>query len=206
MAIDHFLKHQRARTRTDWNFNILFDDQPQVAHYARQYRQPLDHAGLYPAVPGRWLHATVLRIGFIDAFSEDELLVVAARLEPKLAALKMPAFLLGQWWIWGGNPCIHFTPEDPLRELYDLVAEELVAVVGNDRLPQLSASFTPHVSLAYSKTYHDETGLFNAMQSTRVQAVPVRVNRLSLVKQHVRNHFYAWDIVKEIPVGQLRQP
>lgn len=203
MATDHFIKHKYARGRTDWNFNILFNDQPQVAAYAAQYHELLDHPGLYQSVPGRWLHATVLRVGFMEDFNEDEMLQVAARLKPKLAAMHMPDFLLGQWWIWGGNPCVHFTPEGPLNELFGIVVDELSAAFGKDRLPH-PLIFTPHITLAYSKTYNDEAGLFTQLQTKCIDAVPVQVNSLSLVKQRVVDEYYAWDLVKEIPVGQRR--
>lgn len=200
MATDHFIKHKWAKERTDWNFNILFNDQPQVANYAEQYKPLLDHAGLYQSVPGQWLHATVLRVGFLEDFTEAEMLEVAKRLEPKFASLQMPEFALGQWWLWGGNPCIHFTPEDPLNEMFRTLVTELTAVVGKERLPDLK--FTPHITLAYSKTYDDETGLFKQLQSKHIEAVPVRAKRVSLIKQHVIDNYYAWDIVREIPLGQ----
>ncbi len=180
-----------------------FNDQPQVAAYAAQYRGLLDHPGLHQPVPGPWLHATVLRIGFIEDFNQDEMLEVAARLEPKLAAMHMPDFLLGQWWIWGGNPCVHFTPEGPLNELFGIVVNELSAAFDKDRLPQ-ALTFTPHITLAYSKTYNDEIGLFNQLQTKGIDAAPVQVNSLSLVKQRVIDDYYTWDLVKEIPVGQRR--
>ena len=201
MAIDHFIKHKWAKERTDWNFNILFNDQPQVAAYAKEYKPLLNHAGLYQPVPGKWLHATVLRAGFLEDFTEAEMLEVAKRLEPKFAEMQMPEFLLGQWWLWGGNLCVHFTPEDPLNKMFNVLVSELTAVVGKDRLPQ-QLKFTPHITLAYSKTYDDEAGLFKQLEAKHVAAVPVRTKRVSLIKQHVIDNYYAGDIVKDIPLGQ----
>lgn len=149
-----------------------------------------------------WLHATILRVGFFDDFSEDEMLTVLHRLEPTLAAMKVPKLLLGQWWIWGGNPCVHFTPDEPLNAIFKEVLSEVSAVVGTDRLAQ-SLNFIPHITLAYSKTYSDKHGLFIQLQNQRIDAVPVRINRLSLIKQYVIDNYYAWDVIREIPVGQL---
>lgn len=202
MENDHFIRHRWARERADWNFNILFEDQPQVARYADQYAAALEHPGLYDPVPAAWLHATILRVGFFDDFSEDEMLTVLHRLEPTLAAMKVPKLLLGQWWIWGGNPCVHFTPDEPLNAIFKAVLSEVSAVVGTDRLAQ-SLNFMPHITLAYSKTYSDKHGLFIQLQNQRIDAVPVRINRLSLVKQYVIDNYYAWDVIREIPVGQL---
>ncbi|MGI9027946.1 MAG: 2'-5' RNA ligase family protein [Candidatus Saccharimonadales bacterium] len=201
MATDHFIRHKWAKTRTDWNFNILFNDQPQVAAYAQQFHYALKHPGLYQAVPSEWFHATLLRVGFLEDFSETEMLEVAKRLETKFAAIQMPEFLLGQWWLWGGNPCVHFTPEEPLNEMFKVLVDELTAVVGRDRLPG-ELKFTPHITLAYSKTYDDENGLFQQLQGVKAKAVPISVKRVSLIKQHVENNYYVWEVVKDIDLRQ----
>ncbi|MHA3019654.1 hypothetical protein ACXPWS_05210 [Mycobacterium sp. BMJ-28] len=201
MATDHFEKHKSARERTDWNFNVLFNDQPQVAQYAAQYGPMLNHPGLYQPILGEWLHATILRVGFVEDFSDKEMFEVARGIELKLAKIRVPDLLLGQWWIWGGNPCVHFTPEGPLQEIFNIVVGELRAVIGNDRLPY-PLTFTPHISLAYSKTYNDEAGLFRQLATTHFDAVPVQAKRLSLVKQHVRDNYYIWEVAKHLTLGQ----
>ena len=80
MAIDHFKKHAYQTNKVDWNFNILFNDQPQVAQTAKMYVQALSHPGLYPPIPAKWLHATILRIGLVDDYTKDELLAVTKQL------------------------------------------------------------------------------------------------------------------------------
>lgn len=201
MAADHFIKHPLARERTDWNFNILFNDQPQVAAYVEQYRPLLDHSGLYQAVPSEWLHATILRVGFLEDFTEEEMLELAKRLEPKLSSLKVPELMLGQWLLYGGNPCVHFTPEDPLTEVFTAVSDEVASTLGKNRF-KAPTKFTPHITLAYSKSYDDEADLFKQLESKQIKAVPVRAEQLSLIKQHVENNYYVWEIVKDIEIGQ----
>lgn len=202
MATDHFITHRRQQGRVDWNLNILFNDQPQVAAYAARYHEALQHPGLYKPVPGKWLHATVLRIGFFDDFSEAEMLEYAARLEARFANIRMPEFLLGQWWIWGGNPCVHFTPRDPMKEMFAIVMEELTALVGVDRLPD-KQYMTPHITLAYSKSYDDEVGLHRQLEEVSAPAVPVRAKSVSLIKQWIVDHHYEWEVIKEIPLHQI---
>lgn len=201
MAIDHFVTHQRQQGRADWNLNILFNDQSQVAEYAAKYYQALQHHGLYEPVPSEWLHATVLRIGFFDDFSEVEMLEYASRLEARFEDIQMPEFLLGQWWIWGGNPCVHFTPRDPMMRMFSIVMEELTALVGADRLPD-KQRLTPHITLAYSKSYEDEIELHRQLETVSAPAVSVRAKRLSLIKQWIVDHHYEWEVVKDIPLNQ----
>ncbi|MFI5271026.1 MAG: 2'-5' RNA ligase family protein [Candidatus Saccharimonadales bacterium] len=204
MAIDHFIKHKAQVGRTDWNFNILFNDQPQVAELVSKYAPLLQHPGLHKPVPDEWLHATVLRVGFLEEFTEAEMLAVVAKLEPKFAIMQMPKLMLGQWWLWGGNPCLHFTPDDPLKGVYDCLIEAVVAVVGEDRWQnQWSDRFMPHITLAYSKTYDDEIGLYKQLQSKSLEGVEIRANNFSLIKQQIVDDYYAWEVVKDLPIGQI---
>ena len=204
MAIDHFIKHKEQIGRTDWNFNFLFNDQLQVAELATQYAPLLEYDGLHKPVPAQWLHATLLRIGFLEEFSEDEMLKVAALLELKLSGMKLPPFMLGQWWLWGGNPCLHFTPDDPLKEIYDCLLEALATILGNSskRKNLWPNRFMPHVTLAYSKTYDSEVGLYKQLQSKPIKGVELRINSVSLIKQRIVDDYYAWEILKDIKIGQ----
>jgi 2'-5' RNA ligase len=201
MATDHFIAHPRSRECTDWNFNILFNDQPKVGTYVKQYKSALKHPGLYETVPGEWLHATVLRVGLLEDFSEKEMLETAERLEQKLANLSLPQLLLGQWFIWDGNPCLHITPDTQLQEVLRLIVEALNETVGKNRAPQ-KQSFTPHVTLAYSKAYDDELGLYKQLEGQHIKSLKIRANSVSLIKQHVENDYYVWDIVKTLALGQ----
>lgn len=73
MSTDHFQKHNYQAGKVDWNFNLIFDDQPQVAAMVSQYAKPLDQPGLYPPVPAKWLHATILRVGTTDEYTKAEM-------------------------------------------------------------------------------------------------------------------------------------
>lgn len=203
MATDHFIRHPDSRERTDWNFNILFDDQPQVAAHAAQFEPLLDNPGLYEPVPGRWLHATVLRAGFLEEFSEEEMLETATKLEPKLAAFRLPQLTLGQVFMWDGNPCLHITPDGELQEVLRSIIGTLNEVAGEDRVPQ-KTGFIPHITLAYSKSYDDEADVHKRLQAAGIAGLAMRANSLSLIKQHVENDYYVWDVVKDLPIGQAQ--
>ena len=200
MAIDHFDKYRFQQNRIDWNFNILFNDQPQVAELASKYEPLLEHPGLHKPVPGEWLHATVLRVGFLEEFTEAEMLETATLLEQKITEIKMPELMLGQWWLWGGNPVLHITPDDQLQQLFRALIAALTEIVGKERLPE-KLQFIPHITLAYSKTYDDEIGLYKRLQDNPIPGVLVRAQRLSLIKQWIEDDYYRWDIVKEIPLS-----
>lgn len=202
MAVNHFKKWGFQTNRVDWNFNILFNDQPQVVELARQYGPLIKHLGLHKPVPGQWLHATVLRVGFLEDFTDAEMLAVAEDLKPKLAAMKIPQLMLGQWWLWNGGPVLHITPDLQLQEMFGFLLDSLTKVVGRDRLPT-KPQFIPHITLAYPKTYDDELDLYRQLQSHPIEGTEIRAKRLSLIKQHIEDDYYAWEIMKDIPIGQV---
>lgn len=234
MAFDHFIKHQYSRERVDWNFNILFNDQPQAAELANRYRPLIKHPGLYEPVPREWLHSTILRVGFLEEFSESEMSDVVKVLESKLTNLEVPELFLGQrWWLWNGGPVLSITPKKELQELFQHVLDSLTSVVGRDRLPALTIAserqpmktldrvlkkfsatvgrerlpvrfqFIPHVTLAYPKSYRNEFELFKQLRSRPVEGVAIRAKRLSLIKQRVKNNYYVWEVVKDLPIKSI---
>lgn len=204
MARDHFERHAALDGRADWNFNILFSDQPQAAELAAAYDKHLDNPALYPPIPGKWLHMTVLRAGYIADFTAEEMPAVHEALAPKLAAMRLPELTLGPWWLWsGGGPVLHVTPEAYMANVYEVVVESLRKVVGKSRLPELKP-FIPHVTLAYNRDYdHAEEARLRAQLSENpVEPAKFRAHTLSSIKQEQTPPFYVWEIIKELPIGQ----
>lgn len=202
MALDHFEKHSYQKGKTDWNFNIVFNDGPQVAQMAQEYAKLLTHPGLYPPIPSQWLHATVLRIGTTDKYTAPEIIQVAEKLEPQLAKLSLPEFLLGPWWIWSGNPVLHITPEAPLVELFNLTLATVEEVVGRKRAPRPSR-FIPHVTLAYSRAYNGEKEVHNQLSSQHIRSTAFKANKLYLVKQKPTDSYYTWKVIKVLKIGGI---
>ena len=85
MAIDHFLLRHIKDNQVDWNFNVVFEGQPAVAEMSKQYAPAIQHPGLYKPIPPQWMHATILSLGTVEDFTEQEVQAVAAKLEPILA-------------------------------------------------------------------------------------------------------------------------
>lgn len=202
MATDHFVKHSYQKGHIDWNFNVLFNSQPQVAQMAEQYAPVLDHPGLYSVAPP-WLHSTILRVGFLEDYTEQEMRAVAKALEPKLAALQLPEFVFDSWWLWGGNVILHITPDDQFGKIYDVLIEELKGVVGSQRFATSPhGHFIAHTSLAYSRTYDQERAIHQRLSEHPIKSVAFNATHLSLIKQWPTDGHYEWEIVEEIPIGR----
>lgn len=200
MAEDHFIKHPHPPGEEDWNFNVVFNDQPQVAEMVAKYAKLLDHRGLYPPIPGEWLHATILRVGTTDEYTEAEMMQVAQALEPKLAAMKLPEFQLGLWWMWGGTPVLHIAPEDPLETVFDLIMAEIKKVVGGARMPR-PTRFIPHVTLAYTLKHDQADEIYKKLVENPIPPVAFTVTHMPLIKQRIVDAHYEWDVVKNLKIG-----
>jgi len=85
---------------------------------------------------------------------------------------------------------------------FDRLLKTLSKTAGRDRLPA-TLQFISHVTLAYPKTYHGELELIKRLRSHPVADVNVRAKKLSLIKQNVKDDYYVWETVKELPIGQM---
>ena len=202
MAQDHFQKHDTFQGKVDWNFNLIFDDQPQVAELTKEFGQLIDHPGLYPPVPTKWLHATVLRAGVVSEFTEEEMLAVVMLLKSSLSEVEFPEFMLGHWWLWGGNVVLHIAPEDPLQKLFSLVVKTMESVVGKDRMPTPD-KFIPHITLAYCRAYNEELEVYKQLSAKLIRPVSFKVTSMPLIKQSAVYGHYEWEVIDNIPLGKI---
>lgn len=201
MATDHFKKHSYQKGSIDWNFNILFDDQPQVGKAAKKFAQALDHPGLHAPIPVQWLHMTILRVGYTTDYTDAEMAEVAKRLAPKLEAMNMPELVFGSWIIFGGTPNLIAAPWDKLEAVFAAVMDTMKEVAGAKRCPS-PERFIPHMALAYGGDYDTETKLVQRLWEAKFKLAPFRANKLSMIKQQQAPPYYRWDVIEEIPIGQ----
>jgi 2'-5' RNA ligase len=203
MAIDHFQRHFRKKGQVDWNFNLVFDDQPAVAKMAQEYAKAVKHPGLYEPIPEQWLHSTILRVGLIDDYTDAEMLAVSAKLQKSLEQLSLPEFAFDSWWLWSGGVVLHISPGDEFSKLYDHVIKALELVVGAERVSYSPhGRFIPHMGLVYPKTYNKEHEIHKQLVEHPVRPVKFRVTNLSLIRQWPTGGHYEWEIVRNIPVGR----
>lgn len=201
---DHFDKHSDQKGRVDWNFNILPRGEA-VEQMARQYANVLGKfPGLHPPIPPQWLHMTILRVGFVDDFSEEDMLRVADVLAPKLAKMELPQeFVFGGWW-QHDSLVTHVSPEKAFRGVHKAVVDSLRKVFGKDD-PRVSG-FVPgqiysHMTFNYTKNRDNEVELAKFLGSHPIKGASFSVNSLFLIKQWPTGTHYEWDVVREIPIG-----
>ena len=204
MAQDHFEKHFKPAGSKAWNFNVTFKDQPAVADLASHYGSALMHPGLYKPIPVEWLHSTILSIGSIDDYSDEEMLAVTKLLEPELAKLKLPKFTFDSWWLWGGNIVLHISPDNEFAKIYDAVEQVLEQVVGPERATKTPhGNFIAHMTLAYTKTHDQEQVINKSLVELPTKTTTFKVTKLDLLKQWSVDGHYEWKTIKTIAIGSI---
>jgi hypothetical protein len=204
MSIDHFEKHQR-KSPIDWNFNLLFDNQTEVIELSKHYKPALEHSGLYDPIPVDWLHATILRVGLLEDYTEQEMLAVADSLQLKLNGLSLPEFHFDSWWLWGGNVVFHLSPDKEFGQLYNAVIKSLQEVVGKARTTKTPhGHFIPHTALAYTRThdYKTEKEIYNKLIAVPSKSASFKATNISLIKQHSINGHYEWEVIRRVNIGK----
>jgi len=199
MAIDHFEKRQLRPGQVDWNFNLIFAADPDVARMAEQYAPLLNHPGLYKPVPTEWLHSTILGIGTTEMFSEAEMLAVADKVQEHVAGIKLPKFRFDSWWLLFGNVVFHISPDDELTKLYNVVVASLAEVVGMERASKTPhGRFLAHTTFAYTKSHQNEHEIHDQLTKADIEPAHFRATQMPLIRQWPVDGHYEWEIVKQV--------
>lgn len=202
MAQDHFQRHHHHPGVIDWNFNVTFDDQPSVAAMAKLYKPLLTRADMYDPIPVKWIHSTILRVGKLEDYTEEEMLEVAEIVQRRVRGIQLPVFHFGPCRILFGNICFPIEPEEELEKLYTAVTESLGSVVGPERASRSPyGRFISHTSLAYSKQRDNEDETAKILETADIEPATFQVTHMPLIKQKPINGHYEWEVVKDIVVG-----
>lgn len=202
MAQDHFERHNHHDGVIDWNFNVVFDDQPSVAAMADKYRSLLQQPYFYDPIPTQWLHGTILRVGTVDEFTEQEMLQVADKVQERLKTVHLPEMHFGDHVIIHGNVCFKIEPESELEKLWTAVDASLTEIVGPSRTRKPPyGRFIAHTSLVYSKQRDNEAETEKVLQEANIKPARFHVHHMPLIKQRPINGHYEWEVVRDITVG-----
>lgn len=199
MAEDHFKRHNHYDGVVDWNFNVVYEQDPAVVAMAEAYAPLLKRPELYEPIPTEWLHATILRVGPLEDYTETEMLAVAELVQQKLEGMQFPEFNFGQHVLVHGNVCFKIEPESELEKLYIAVTESLEKVVGADRATKSPyGEFIAHTSLAYTKDQDNEAEIDNLLKRADIAPAKFKISHMPLIKQRPVNGHYKWEVVRDI--------
>jgi hypothetical protein len=94
MAEDHFKTNIWEPNEADWHFLIKLNNQSQIRNMVKRYAKIYEHPGLYPPIPFKWLHMTILRVGSITNIPDQEMNDVIEQLSPALEKIHLPELLV----------------------------------------------------------------------------------------------------------------
>ena len=201
MIQDHFVRHNHYDGVVDWNFNVIFSDQPAVAAMAVAYEPLLKKPYFYKPIPKEWLHATILRVGSNDEYTEAEMVQVAHKVQKRLRGIEFSEFHFGQHIVIHGNVCFKIEPESELEKLYTIVIKSLEEVVGTARATKSPyGHFIAHASLVYSKERDNIGNTETALREVNIEPAKFYIHHMPLIKQWPTNGHYEWDVIRDITI------
>ncbi|MEO6020946.1 MAG: 2'-5' RNA ligase family protein [Knoellia sp.] len=201
--MDHWAREQTwPRDRRLWAFYVTCGAITPFVDYAQMFQEQLSRLPGLDVVEPRWLHMTVLGVGFVDEVEP----AVMARLVDQAASLvdgeapidmvaQAPRARVDAVWL-----SVDTTPSlIPLRER---LREAVVECLGREphALPAPSGGFRPHISIAYTGA----DAPTNAEVDDRLRLVDVppaefRVSHLSLLPLRRQAPRWFWDEERRLP-------
>ncbi|WP_433531329.1 2'-5' RNA ligase family protein [Micromonospora sp. CA-263727] len=154
--------------------------------------------------PVQWLHATVARFNrcLADLTGAD----VAALCEAlRLSITEVPAF---RWQIGPALASLHSitldaAPDQPWRDLREVVRATAVEVLGEDVVAPLTGPGRPHVTVSFCTgpvAIEPHLGALAHVRAGRAQW-QVSTAHLVAVHQHADAGTYSWESIASFPLG-----
>jgi 2'-5' RNA ligase len=192
---DHWWQRPgRSPGRLQYHWHVLFHDQPAVHRLAELAQRRLDGLPGLDLVPLQWLHLTTLVAGFADEVSREQVGVMTADAQRRLARVAPILVTLGRVFY---HPEAIVLPAEPLDALQPVLAAVAGAAVAagidahSDTDPWL-----PHISIAYSHSTGPAAPIIAAL-GRRLPETAIAVASVSLVAQTQVGRSWQWQPVAE---------
>ncbi len=155
-------------------------------------------------VPSRWLHLTVQSIGFTDELPADETDRIATVARTKIGGLAPFTMTLRPAVLADQGVVLLAAPRGPLIEVQQAIQKAAIDVLGADRLPDQTARFIPHVTVAYSNTSGEAAPLQARLAAITPRSVGTTVRAVELLEVSRDTHVYQWQTIAALPFDGSR--
>jgi 2'-5' RNA ligase len=152
-------------------------------------------------VPFQWLHLTMQPLGFLDEVDAGDLERVVAAVGRRCAALAPVRLTLGPAQLQAEGVWLRVAPAAAVRRVRAAVRAGIAEVWGAARVPEPAGSFTPHVSLAYSKTDGPSEPYAAALAAVGPRSATVQLAAIQAISLGRDTHRYRWETVATVPLG-----
>ena len=209
---DHIPTFDRMRDHWWWRpgfrvgrkfyaWHLTFDDAPDLHRLAREYAPALDILGL-DVIPVQWLHLTMQGVGFTDEVPSAEIDAIAEAAQRRLANLAPFEITLGPTVTEPEVVRLQVAPAKSVAQVRLAVRASIADVWGVERVPEEESDFTPHVSLAYSKSDGPAQPIRRAAGSLNVEPARATINAAQLIVLNRDLRQYQWTTHASLPLGE----
>jgi len=181
--------------RSFYTWHITFDSQPGLQRLADFYSPMLAHLPMLDQVPVKWLHLTMQGIGFTDETDRANVETIVKAAQTRCAQLSPFKATVGPPHIDAETIHMGVRPIEPLVDLRSHIRDAIADAWGNDRVPEPTEGWRPHVSLAYSNAAGPAQPIADALAAHAPQTVEVTISAVSLIELNRDHRMYEWDNV-----------
>jgi hypothetical protein len=196
---DHWWPRPGRRPgRELYQWDLLFDDCPEVrAVAAKVQRRLTDLAGLDLVAP-QWLHVTTYIAGFVDEIPGTGVRAMVDEASRLLSGVGPITVTIGRIFL---APQAVVLPLEPFAELEPVLSVARVATrAGGTDGHQDTDPWRPHISVAYSNGAGPAAPVVAAL-GDRLPDLAVTISSLNLVAQVQAGRSWQWRQVAEIEFG-----
>jgi 2'-5' RNA ligase len=188
--------------RSSYHWMLTFEGHPPVIDHVLRCRPAVPSAG-YDLAAADSVHLTIGRIGFTDDLSDATARVVA---RSAIAADSRPRpFDMVFGPLTGSRGAIRFSvgPWSPLLALHAFLAGVTRGELG-ERCAMDTATFRPHVSIAYAHTRIPAATVASRLRGWREVAGPtVRIDAVGLVCLERVERSYRYRTLERVPLSDI---
>lgn len=189
--------------------HLTFEQSTALHRLVSAYRATIAGVPNLDPIPREWLHLTLRGIGFVDAVTDEELRQIRNSMAEAVATLTHPVVTFSRPVVRPEAIYLPAEPTAPLQQLHHMVGEAIDSVRGPERrheLPEQSAGYRPHVSLAYVNSDGPAEPLRELLAAAEPPPATVTITDLPLLTFHRDNRMYQWTNRDPIPIGDQAQP
>ncbi|GAA1719347.1 hypothetical protein GCM10009745_80420 [Kribbella yunnanensis] len=184
-----------------YTWHITFNGQDKLHQLVDTYQAELArHPGL-DLIPHQWLHLTMQGVGHTADITTDEINILLAAAQTRLAALDPVTVAFHRPVIRPEAIVLPALPPAEIDRIRDAVRAAIADTLGPGSVPDEAHGFQPHVTLAYSSSSQSADVIKSAIESIASEPVEVSIPTVSLIELHRDNRMYEWHTIAEVPIG-----
>ncbi|GAB3922129.1 hypothetical protein GCM10029976_010160 [Kribbella albertanoniae] len=184
-----------------YTWHITFDGQHELHRLVDTYQAELArHPGL-DLIPHQWLHLTMQGVGHTADVTTDQVGILIAAAQARLAALAPATVEFHRPVIRPEAIVLPALPPTEIDRIRTAVRASIADALGPDSVPDRADGFQPHVTLAYSSSSQPAEAITSAIESISSEPVQISVPTATLIELHRDSRMYEWHTVAEVPIG-----